>query len=859
MADDCYNKISGLDEETHKKLFGDAKIPKDVLRRFVDDVEQIRKAAAENPEHGSFDSRLNEYVRKQREFTKITKEVRKRDLLKAKSLQNYLNQDAYKDNPVEGLIARLTAATDLGSLNRDSAEFKGFAMGRDLNNYAAAKLHEAGVTREFLSNANSKNVWIETRALGENRGIGSTKDEAAMKIGRIIFDINQKMLQMQRNIGIPLREMPEYVVPLTHDIDSIRTAGEDAWVADMKTRNLDKKAMFGEAAGDSAEEDKILRFIYKGVTLGKTGIKTALTVDSYDEVIYGKNLTKKLTESRVVKFLDAASEHDYNEKWGKANLSELFFANIERKTRMMGLIDVFGSNPERMLRQTMTTFEGQARKQGKLERADLLKKNLDEVMNRYHEVSGAASIPGTNVRAKIGHGLRMMNVLSKLWDSGLRSTTNLPMTAMQLKNYTGGNFFAHLKDVTVDFAKTIPPGTASRETTRKLGYFAQDFIQEMNASFGAGAGTGLGGKAARLQFKLNGMDYINQRVQGAFAKLFMSDLADATAKGWDGSDVRLRASLMSAGIQKEDFAVLSSAVEDMPDGRKMVTGEGIDRIPPDVLAARVAEYNKTLPAGFKRSGKMSVEQYRQDLKYKFLGLVAQGANASSTSAGARERAVFTRGTYKGTTWGEIFRLVGQFKTFWAQNYNLMFAAMQASPDEAKLARGVLMSGKKDFMTPAQFLVGSMAFAYIGDTLISLSKGENPKDPTNVETWMNAMAKSGAGGMYTDILAGDLSMWGMTENLLGPTIGQLAGPVVKAFAQGRDEGVGLKKSSGPQLENMATRIVRSNIPFQRAWGAKQALDYLQYDVIQESLTPGYKARQSVKNLLETRRNRINIGF
>lgn len=858
MADDCYNKISGLDEETHKKLFGDAKIPKDVLRRFVDDIEQMKKAAAENPEFGSFESRVNEYVRKQREFSKITKEVRKRDLLKAKSLQNYLNQDAYKNDPVAGLVSRLTAATELGSLNRDSAEFKGLAMARDLNNYAAAKLHEAGVTREFLSGANQKNVWVETRALGENRGIGSTKDEVAMKIARVIHDVNKKMFNMQRNIGIPLREMPEYVVPLTHDIPSIRDAGEDAWVADMKTRNLDKRAMFGEAAGDAAEEDKILRSIYKGVTLGKTGMKTALTVDSFDEVIYGKNITKKLTESRTIRFLDAAAEHDYNDKWGKANLSELFFANIERKTRMMSLVDVFGSNPERMLRQTLSTFEASARKQDRLDVADVVKKNTDKVMNAYHEVSGTSAIPGTNVKAQIGQTLRTMNVLSRLWDSGLRSTTNLPMTAMQLKTYAGGNFFEHLGSVIKDFVSTIPKG-AHRETTERLGYFARDFITDMNASFGSGAGTGIGGKMMRLQFKLNGMDYINSRVQGAFAKLFMSDLADATGKGWDAANPRMQASMLSAGIQKEDFGILSHAVEVMPDGRKMVTGEGIDSIPPDVLISRVAEYNKNLPKGFKKSGKMTVESYRQDLKYKFLGLVAQGANASSTSAGARERAVFTRGTYKGTNAGEAARLFGQFKTFWAQNFNLTMAAMRASPDEAKLTRGVLMSGKKDFVTPAQFLVMATAFGYIGDSLIEMSKGENPRDPRNIQTWVTALAKSGAGGMYTDILAGDMSMWGMTENMLGPTFGQVFGSGAKLVSQARDELTGAKKSSGPQLENMATRLVRNNIPFQRAWGAKQALDYLQYDVIQESLTPGYKARQSVKNLLETRKNRINMGF
>lgn len=858
MADDCFNKI--MDEETKKKLFGDAVISRDVLRRFVDDVESIRKSAEESPQLGTFGKRLNEYIKKQREFNEVTKQVRKQDLVIAKELMAYARQEGFKDNAIEALKSKLTFSTTLAEGARDGAESRGFAIAGKIRNHFLSSIEKNPEDlKAFNSGQLDKEIWIEARALSENRGIGASGSEQAKRIAQTVNSTNQLLFREMRNSGIPVRELSDRVAPLTHDIAGIRNVGEDVWVDAVKKLPLDRKRMFGEFAGDATKEDAALRQIYKGVILGKQGVKTAATVDSFDEVIYGSNLSKKLSESRQLKFTSAEGEFSYNEQFGKANLSELLMGDIDKKARMLGLVQIFGSNPERMIRSTLSRLEASFRREGKFDAAKRIQDQTQNVMFQLHEVSGRSAIPGDNTLANIGQNLRAANVLSKLWNSGPRSLSNFATTAMALKTYTGKNFFQSLGETVMEFSKALPPSESTR-MQKEIGHFVLDLTAEINGDLGGAAGgSGLAGKTTRLFFKANFMDALNARFKTSFARVIMSDIADNTGKHFDSLDPRLKATMMSIGVDKGDWDLMKYAIEEMPDGRKMVTRDGISAMLNNNRAAidsRVGELKK-------EGTRISPERYVNELSNKYFGFIIQGSNVSSTSAGARERAVFTRGTYKGETWGEALRFLGQFKTFWAQSYNIGLMAMNANPDEAKLARGILTTGKKDWITPAQWMVTSAAFAYVAQGMIDLSNGKNIEDPTHLDTWQKAFMRGGAGGMYTDLLLGDLKNFGAAETILGPTLGQLAGPGAKLFGQVRDDYVdgnaaGQHKISN-QAKNMATRLVRNNMPFQQALGMKQALDYVQYDIIQESLTPGYKTKRSIKNMLEERKNRLNIGF
>jgi hypothetical protein len=764
-----------------------------------------------------------------------------------------MSQPAYKENPAKALIAKLSVPTELGVGNKASAEAIGQGIAYKLKNFMAREMTnlDKADLKMFLSGQLDKEVWIETRALGEGQGMGQTNNAQAQRIAKALFKTNQLLLREMHSAGIPVRNLPEFVAPLTHDINAIRAAGVDAYVASVIDMNLDRKAFFGpEIAGDRAKEIEFLKDYYKGITLGKTGAKTALTVQSFDDLIYGNNLATKLTESRTIKFQDAKAEFDYNEKWGKANLSELTLANYDKKGRALGLISQFGSNPEKNLKVVMQNTERGLRREGNFEAADRLRANADSVMSVYHNVSGKSQIPGQGTAAEIARNVRALQVVSKLFNSGIRSIGNFAVTAATLKTYTGENFFETLGKSIFDFTKTLPPGEKSAQA-RDLGYFFMDSAQEISRTFGDGdlSTGGVLSKSAKLMMKLNAMDIMNNGQKIAAAR----GLYSSVAKNLEGEmSSRMKATFLGANISEADQALLKTAIKDMPDGRRMLLPEDIRNIDPELVKQRVAEYNDSLPKGFKKAGRLTPEAYLTDLENKYFGLAVQTGNISSTTPGGRERAALLGQTYAGTLKGEALRFMGQFKTFWVQSYLTSLQVLNANPDEAKLARGIVMSGKKDYMTMAQWAVTGTALGYIGQAMIDVANGKNPKSPKDIATWFDALAKGGVGGIYADFVGQSDPYFGFSESILGPVPGQVFGAGAKIVGN-------LREGKGTQAERLGVRLLKSNTPFQQMPGVKQALDYAIFDNIQEALTPGYKAKQSVKNLVEDRKNRLNIGF
>ncbi len=860
MADDCFLKITNAEkEEKLKEIFGDTKISKEALRRLVDDIEKIKRASENSVElKGNMESRLREYIKNKREEAKLNKAARKVTLLKLKDEVGKIKKGFY-ENPVEGLNAGIVSTTDPMAANaKRSAEFQGVAMGQEVNNYAVANLQKEGLLRQFVSGVIDRNVWVEVRALAENRGIGQTNDPIAMGIAKWVHNSNKLMFKMFRNVGVAIRELPEYVVTLHHDMSTLKAAGKEAWVADMKTRNLDKKKMFGDDAGNLKAEHKILESMYDGATKGKVGLKSELSVETFDDLPTGANLHKKATETRHIHFLDGASEYDYHAKWGGGKtLAELFFSNVNRKTRMMGLMGIYGDNPERAILKAMDVLQADYMKAGRHDLADEVRNGRQKVMNKYMEVSGKLAVPGVGTAATLGRVARMVNVLSKLFNAGIRSITNIPLAAMQIRNATGKNYFEALHFTVTDFVKNLPAGE-QRATSRRLGFFLQDFVTDLHSAFGASGGE-LDAKAARLMFKVNGMDWINTASQSAYTKGVMMGVHEATQVGWAKMDPQMKAFMLSAGITEKDFAVLGHASELMPDGRHMVTSTGIDAIPEEVISARVKEFNENLPKGFKKSGKMTADAYRQKLKYDYLGAIQQGRMASSTSPGARERSMFTQGTYLGDPWGEVLRTFGQFKSFWVQNYNIFKAASNSLPDGELLDKGILKRGRTDYVTPAQAFTVMIGFGYVAQALIDMSHGDNPQDPTQLKTWMNAMARSGAGGIFTDAFGADSNAAEhFSENLLGPTFGQLAGPAYKTAVAARDKALGLE-SSNVKMTPKITGLIKSNLPFGQAWGIQTGVHWVLDKQINEMMNPGSTSRQDRKNRLRDRKERLTIPF
>lgn len=834
MADDCLVRL--LDPEVQKKLFGDRTIPREILNQFVKDIESIKVAVDKDPSMGSYASRVNEYIQKKQAEAQMRKSALLADITKKDIRWKQYTQPGIINDPIEAMLAKLTKGSGkLGEGLKDTAATRGYNIAQNHLNFLTTSLLEKDLLKAFSSGKLDYEIRAGIDALANNKEAVGISDEGKA-IAQIVYDHNRRMLQEAHNSDVPTRDLKGFTATQTHDIAKVRTTGFDAWREKVESFGINKELVYGIHAGDREAELKILENIYKGIVLGKVGANAALSQGDIDDALrMGVSYTNKLTEARVLRFNDFKGEHAYNLEFGRSNLAESIYYDVTKKARMLGLVQIFGSNPEKAVQKDLERLEGYFRSQGDFAKADMVKRGGSRVTDALAEVTGMNTIPGSNTLAKVGSYTRWVNNMSKLVFTGLKSGANLATTAVKLQSVTGDNLLSTTLGSIHEWVKTLPPG-AKNQIMEDAGFFIRDYAEQLSAH-----DTPMGGfqsRSLKFMFKWTGTDMISNGAKVASTRYMMKAFARATEGSWNDLHPQMKAEIMGIGLGEHDFNIMKRAVEEMPDGRKLLTPEGISNL--DLqdpgLKARAADL------------KMSAAKYRDELQYKYMGSLNQVASTSSTSAGPRETSLLKMGKQAGTYQGEILRLFSQFKTYWVQSYNIMGELANSAPDKAQLAKGVLQSGQKDYKAVAQWLVGMTVLGYAEKAIRDMYDGKRPQDPRHWKTWADSMAYGGAGGIYTDALFGGSMKQNFSENLLGPTFGQLAGPgieILRTAIDDMDDAGHLRAT----VKKQAVKLVRNNIPLQQFFIEKQLLDYLQYNVIQESLTPGYGLRKYLREVQE----------
>jgi hypothetical protein len=193
------------------------------------------------------------------------------------------------------------------------------------------------------------------------------------------------------------------------------------------------------------------------------------------------------------------------------------------------------------------------------------------------------------------------------------------------------------------------------------------------------------------------------------------------------------------------------------------------------------------------------------------------------SPGVREQALLLRGTQPGTAYGEMLRTLSMFRSF-------PLALMGKT-----YPRVLYDQGMAGLLTT---LAVTPVFWYVGDSLRQLSQGKTPRDVTKPDTISYALLRSGAGGLYSDVVFGDYGSYGNSfqEWLLGP-VGSMVGDTAKLSADSWKLATG-EKDIGDIADETRTIAMR-NMPFVNIFYIKTALDRMLMDGIMEGARPGWK--------------------
>jgi len=220
-----------------------------------------------------------------------------------------------------------------------------------------------------------------------------------------------------------------------------------------------------------------------------------------------------------------------------------------------------------------------------------------------------------------------------------------------------------------------------------------------------------------------------------------------------------------------------------------------------------------------------IDRAREELATSLSTYYIDQVREALTFGGAKERAMLSLGTERGTPRGEAIRAMMQFKQF------------PLTMITKHINRELHRNNKADGMGLAHLIAATTALGAVSMIAKQYGRGQEPTWPEDAEGWTKltagAMTQGGGLGLYGDFLFGTTSRTGQSfiEQSAGPSIGlaQRYLDVLSAAAHGQD----------PSAK--AVKAIVGTLPYNNLFGARLALDHMVLHGLQETLNPGYLRR------------------
>ena len=795
------------------KLIDDAnngRLSDETLEQIIEELQSVknkRRAASglKTTEEQIFER--GAYLVKEAELAKkIERRNRYKNILVEKKIMDLADKaDAMVDNPslaLEALLVGVNAPFEGAQRSVDSLIN---AMGGQYFGGLVADLRKSDLLTKF--NTMSGDFELEvTRALGNlNRKVPVEVDASAdaKAIAKIMHKYQRAALLRENKAGAYIRLKEGRVVRTSHDPRRMTDAGESAWVDYMmdgdrldwsKTANGD----FLDATYD-ARKDFLVRS-YQAIT---TGVRIATDTTEVGRAFTGpQNIAKARSESAVFTFKDPDTWYEYDQNFGRASLRESFVQDLQSSLRSIALMEQLGTNPEAMCekvqKRLLEKHRDNPEKVKQLRREGTLL-NFDAMLA---EVTGDVNIGSHTKLARFMHGYRAVQTMAKLGGAAISAFSGVAFMASN-RIYQGRSLMDAWGDSFSAVFKGMSKGEM-REFADRLGvgFEAQigDFMSRFNASDDIPGRTS---KYLNAFFKLNLLQPWTEANKRGVTLMIANDLAREAGKKFDDLPEDFRRLLGIYDIDAKKWENVRKGVAKGPDGREYIV-----------------------------PGEIPDESVRENV----FNLLTNEAEFSVPSPGARERAILRQGYRPGTFAGEAIRFVGQFKSFGVlgltKNVGRHMYGTGAKTKREAFARGV--GGNLGLINT---IVGTTALGYMVMQAKEVMKGREPR-PASFETLVASALQGGGLGIYGDFLFGQANRFG------GGTLETIAGPGIGTAADAIDllQRTRFALATGDEdVRGDAVRLLKSNLPLANLFYTQQALDYMVWYQLQETINPGYLSR------------------
>lgn len=298
------------------------------------------------------------------------------------------------------------------------------------------------------------------------------------------------------------------------------------------------------------------------------------------------------------------------------------------------------------------------------------------------------------------------------------------------------------------------------------------------------------------------------------------------------------------GLDDADTQRFTEMVKDSDEALREFAGRSEARI--WQRAERLEGMERALPEQIDRLRK----QTRWQLADNYAAFLAHAGKEATVAAGAREKA-WAAG-YIGTS--PMASMFMQFKSWPLAVINQihgreLYSSLSRTQKAANIGWLLAFSA-----------AGGMFRMMVRDA----TNGNPIRDPRDPKTMAAALAQGGGVGLLGDFLFGETNRMGgsFLDTLAGPVAGD-ASQLMKIFYKTRDDtfaigddihhGKGAYSDIWPDL----LHFTKNHIPMANMIGLKGALDYLVWNHLFESVSPGYWERMNKRLLKET--GRAKMGY
>ena len=653
-------------------------------------------------------------------------------------------------------------------------------------------------------------------------------------LAKSVQDVLEQLRLHYNRYGGDIKKLANYGIPQSHSHYKVIQAGQDAWVKytlpmtdSSKYRHEDGSLM------SEAEVADVLKAVYQTIASeghNKASVQ-AHAVQAETDLPVGFNMQGLHQHHREVHFKDADAWVKYQEDFGEVNFHDLLSNHVRRMSIEIGLMQTFGSNPEKTVKQLGHDLLNQMMQDPKyVKEHRKIQKQAKLVSKHYDELAGQA-LPIDSNLAQVGGMLRSWTVATKMGSAFITAFSD--QATMKLASEMHGMAYSkvfgkHLKQFANkedrDFAISI--GLGVREMTNALVRFGDDDLASASTKL-AKANTNTR-KIANAVIRSSGLNHITASAKRAFGVSLMHHVSNLnSAKKWAELGPKDKKMLEGGGITEHEWNALQLVTRtEAPTGEKLMTNQDIFKMPDDAI---LNYYN------FDKTGYTTQEladhafRLKEQLANKYMNHIYTETNAAVLEVGARETTIMGLGRERGTVSNELTRFFFQFKQF--------PLAMITRQWTRAMAQG---TPQEKFVYLAKLFAYTTFMGAIVAQIQNLTQGKDLEDPTTLDFYMKAIVKGGSASFLADAISAttdptersvkDFIIPAAFKDVI--SVGTMVSGTGKQFLDERESSYGAE----------AINVAKNNIPFQNVWYSRLVFDRLVIAELQELFDEDYRSRK-----------------